>query len=175
VRKALVLIDLQYDFLDARGRMPVAADRIQPMLAEIGKAAASASAAGDSIIAVANRFARLDPGNLFRRFAAVAGSPGAAWDARAPKPNAGCFIKASGSAFSNPEFERALRENGIGEMVLTGVYTSGCVAATAKGGLKRGFKVSLLAPGTADSSERARQSAIGRLEKAGVRIVDRYT
>jgi nicotinamidase-related amidase len=174
MKRALVLIDLQYDFVNPNGRMPVASDQIEPMLAEIGKAAASASAAGDPIIAVANRFPRLDPGNLFRRFAAVAGSPGAAWDKRAPQANAGNFTKSSGSAFTNPEFERALRAKDIGEIVLTGVYTSGCVAATAKGALKRGFKVCLLAPGTADGSERARQSAIGRLEKAGVRIVDRY-
>ncbi len=129
--RALVLIDLQYDFLDAAGRMPVAAEQVASMLAEIGRSAAAAKAAGDPVFAVANRFARLDPGNLFRRFAAVAGFKGAAWDARAPEADAGCFTKASGSAFSNPKFEEALRSRGISEIVLTGVYASGCVAATA--------------------------------------------
>jgi nicotinamidase-related amidase len=171
MKKALVLIDLQYDFLNASGRMPAAQDQIEPMLAHIHCAAAAANASGDPVIGVANRFARFDPGNLFRRFAAVAGSPGSAWDERAPESNAGTFTKAAGSAFSNPDFENALQSRGIGEIVLTGVYTSGCVAATARDGLRRGFKVSLLALGTADNSEKARQSAIRRLERAGVRIV----
>lgn len=174
MKKALVLIDLQYDFLNASGRMPAGQHQIEPMLAQIHCAAAAANSAGDPVIGVVNRFARLDPGNLFRRFAAVAGSPGAAWDERAPNANAGTFPKASGSAFSNPEFESALRSRAVGEIVLTGVYTSGCIAATAKGGMRRGFKVSLLASGTADSSEKARQSAIRRLERAGVRILDGY-
>ncbi len=174
MKKALVLIDLQYDFLNASGRMPAATEQIEPMLAQTQCAVAAANAAGDPIIGVANRFARLDPGNLFRRFAAVAGSPGAEWDQRAPQAGAGTFTKASGSAFSNPEFENALRSHGIGEIVLTGVYTSGCVAATAEAGLRRGFNVSLLASGTADSSERARQSAIRRLDKAGVHILESY-
>jgi len=175
MKKALVLIDLQYDFLDASGRMPAAADQIEPMLAQIQCAAAAANAAGDPVIGVVNRFARLDPANLFRHFAAVANSPGAMWDKRAPRPNGGTFPKASGSALSNPEFENALRSRQIDEIVLTGVYTSGCVAATAKGGMRRGFKVSLMAPGTADRSEQARQLAILRLERTGVRILESYT
>lgn len=51
------------------------------------------------------------------------------------------IIKYEGDAFSNPDLIKILNEIKIDEIELTGLDGGGCVALTALGGLKNGFKV----------------------------------
>lgn len=46
--------------------------------------------------------------------------------------------------FSNPEFEKILQQNGIKYLVMTGVFTDGCVLATVCGGFGRGYNFVLI-------------------------------
>lgn len=46
--------------------------------------------------------------------------------------------------FSNPEFDKVLKENGIKYLVMTGFFTDGCVLATVSGGFSRGYNFVLI-------------------------------
>jgi len=46
--------------------------------------------------------------------------------------------------FSNPEFDKILKQNGIQYIVMTGVFTDGCVLATTIGGFSRGYNFVIL-------------------------------
>lgn len=46
--------------------------------------------------------------------------------------------------FSNPDFENILKQNGIHYLVMTGVFTDGCVLATICGGFSRGYNFVML-------------------------------
>ncbi|MCX6716406.1 MAG: cysteine hydrolase [Candidatus Taylorbacteria bacterium] len=46
--------------------------------------------------------------------------------------------------FSNPEFDKILRENGIQYLIMTGVFTDGCVLATICGGFSHGYNFVVL-------------------------------
>jgi nicotinamidase-related amidase len=86
--RALLLIDFQDDFLADDGRMPVARDQVEPVLAATRAAIAQAQARGDLIVQIGNEFRPHDLlGNLGRR-AAVSGRPGTRWDARFAAPGA---------------------------------------------------------------------------------------
>ena len=168
--RALLLIDFQCDFLRSDGRMPVSADQREPVVAAAHRAVAAAKARGDAVIAIGNAFRRGDWGNLFRRFAAMAGSDGARWDERVETAGAACFVKWRGSAFCNPDLETRLRELGVSELALAGLYAGACVSATARDALRLGYRVSVLADAVADRSDGARRRALARLARAGATI-----
>ncbi len=46
--------------------------------------------------------------------------------------------------FSNSEFDKILKENGIKYLVMAGVFTDGCVLATICGGFSRGYNFVIL-------------------------------
>ena len=171
---ALLLIDLQRDFLADDGRLPVHRAQIAPMLAAIERVTAQARARGDLIVHVVNAFPRRSIGNLFRKFAAIEGSSGAGLDPRAPQPREGepTVRKAAGDAFRQTALDSLLRERGVHELVLTGVFAGACVAATARGARQRGYQVHIVADAVADRSETARAAALRKLTSAGCVISD---
>ena len=97
-KRALLLIDFQRDFLRDDGRMPVDADQREPAVAAANCVAAVAKARGDAVIAIGDAFRRGEWTNLFRRFAAQAGSEGARSDERVAIDGAPCFAKWRGGA-----------------------------------------------------------------------------
>jgi nicotinamidase-related amidase len=171
-KRALLLIDFQRDFLRDDGRMPVDAGQREPVVAAANRAAAAARASGDAVIAIGNEFRRGDWGNLFRRFAALAGSEGARWDERVAIDGARYFAKWRGSAFCNADLAPCLDELRVMELALAGVYASACVSATARDALKRGFRVTVLSDAVADRSDATRERALARLARAGATIAE---
>lgn len=169
---ALLLIDFQRDFLMPNGRMPVAENQVAGLITAANLAFAAAYDRGDLIVTVGNEFPRSSViANFFRRYAAMAGSSGSEWDERIPAGHAKYFKKWRGDAFCNPELEPFLRQHDVREVSLAGVYAKGCVTATAKGAMARGFKTNVLADAVADSSDRTRESALRTLARHGANIV----
>jgi len=165
---ALLLIDLQVDFLAADGRMPIAQEQVGELLQAARSAAKEARRRGWLVVAIGNEFPRWNVlVNLVQRFAALKGSAGAAWDARAPRDRVAYFAKRLPSAFTNPELDIWLRAHGVTTVHLAGVMAGACVAATAKGALKRGYAVKLIEKGIGAPSARSRLSALERLRRAG--------
>lgn len=60
-----------------------------------------------------------------------------------------CFDKYFGDAFTNRALGKLLREQGVETVHLCGLDECGCVAATALGAVKRGFKAEIIRKGTA--------------------------
>ncbi|MGH9759711.1 MAG: hypothetical protein ACREAC_02595, partial [Blastocatellia bacterium] len=72
---ALLVLDLQVDFLDRNGRMPIAQDQIGPVLANSNRVIEAATPHRSVIAYVGNEYTRWDlPGNWFRHNAARAGT-----------------------------------------------------------------------------------------------------
>jgi nicotinamidase-related amidase len=173
-RRALLLIDFQDDFLADDGRMPVARDQVEPVLAATRAAIAQAHARGDLIVQIGNEFRPRDLlGNLSRRGAAIAGRPGARWDPRFAAADAVYVAKWKGDAFCNPELEKVLREHRIEEIAVAGLYARACVAATTRAALARGFQVHVLGDAVACRSDASREAALGRIRGFGAQVVHR--
>lgn len=167
---AVLLIDLQVDFLAANGRLPIAATQIPNLLAACHLACSQAIAMNWPIVAIGNEFSRWNPLNLARRFASVEGSNGAQWEDRAPK-NWNIYIpKHFPSAFTNPKLDSWLCEQQIGHLHMAGLQAKACVKATARAALRRGYRVYLIKPGIGDTSDAARDSALASLRRAGCEI-----
>jgi len=170
---ALLVLDLQVDFVERSGRMPIAADQIDQVLKTSNLAIEAAAARHMAIVYIGNEYTRWDiPGNWFRRNAARADTPGALLDPHLKRiAGAPYFPKRRGDAFSNLHLEHFLLSHHIGRIVLCGVYAGDCVTATARGALRRGISVVILSDAVGAASATARQSALARLSQTGVQIV----
>jgi len=170
--RALLLIDFQDDFLADDGRMPVARDQVEPVLAATRAAIARAQASGDLIVQIGNEFRPRDLlGNLGRRGAAISGRQGTRWDPRFAAPGAVYLAKWKSDAFCNPALEKLLREHRIQEIVVAGLYARACVTATTRAALARGFHVHVLGDAVACRSDASREAALGRLRGCGAQVI----
>jgi len=170
--RALLLIDFQDDFLADDGRMPVARDQVEPVLAATRAAIAQAQDRSDLIVQIGNEFKPHDLiGNLARRGAAIAGRPGTRWDSRFAAPDAVYMAKWKGDAFCNPALEELLREHRIQEIVVAGLYARACVAVTTKAALARGFHAHVLGDAVACRSDASREAALGRIRGFGAQVI----
>jgi maleamate amidohydrolase len=173
-RTAVLLMDLQVDFLDvARGRMPVAPDAAVRVLAGANAVLSGVALAGALPVLIVNQFppsARL--ANFFRHGAAVAGSVGASLDPRVRAcANTRIFAKAQANAFTNPDLEPYLRAQGIIAVWVMGVFAEGCVRATALAARRLGFEVVVADAEMATNASWKHAVARWALRRGGVTIV----
>jgi len=170
-RHALLLIDLQRDFLAGDGRMPVARHQVTGVLVATGKVIARAMADGDLIVRIGNEFRpRSRIGNLLRHHAAMAGSAGAAWDDRVQAGGSVYLPKWKASAFCNPELGDLLAGAGVEQVSICGLYAGACVTATARDARRRGLRVVVMRDAVADRSDRSREAALQRLNRRGIEL-----
>jgi nicotinamidase-related amidase len=171
-RTALVLLDLQRDFLEPSGRMPIDAQQVEPLLAVSGALADVAARSGWPIVRVLNDFEPGDVGNLIRNQAAVRGSAGAEWDPRAPQAAEAVVPKQAPDAFSAPRLGAFLDEREVATLVVGGVFADQCVAATIATARARGFKVVVVREGVGAATRAARGSALESYARQGVEVLD---
>ncbi len=139
---ALLLIDLQIDFLAANGLLPVGATK------------------AERVIVVANRMVELFEERhwpiivIFNQF-----------------HDAPHFPKTKSSAFTNPAFTDYLQKGGIDNVIICGVYTEGCVRATAFGALGASLGTTVLSDGVASKRSATHKWALSNMQKRGVRVI----
>lgn len=63
------------------------------------------------------------------------------WPALGQREDEPTFAKSVGDAFSNPQLEVWLRDQGVDTVLLVGAQSDCCVSATVKGALAKGFAV----------------------------------
>jgi nicotinamidase-related amidase len=166
---ALLVLDLQRDFLEEAGRMPIARGQVAPLLDAANAAIDSASAGGLHVVYIVNAFPRSQfVLNFFRRGAAVEGTPGAEMDPRVHlAPGATTIPKAQTDAFGNPALDVFLREKGVKGVTILGVFAPHCVRATARGAIRHGYRVTVLRGGVGAASDGARDRALGAMARDG--------
>jgi nicotinamidase-related amidase len=169
---ALVVMDMQRDFLEDAGRMPVSRDQVSGVIVANNRLIDFASRSGLPVIYVVNAFAPSDIANLFRRGAAVAGTPGAALDSRLHVIGDWRIAKTEGSAFGNPQMDALLQRLQVGRLIITGVYAGGCVSDTVRAALQRGYAVTVVRDAVADAGPGQVDGACDALRRQGATVTD---
>lgn len=168
---ALLVMDMQRDFLEDGGRMPVAREHARETLHACNMLIDAAKAGGAEVVYVGNEFpASRWLGNLFRNGASVRGSEGARLDPRLRRVEGPYFAKAASDAFTNPALDVHLKSHGITRLVVAGVFAKGCVRATVAGAIRRGYVVAVASDGVGDGGSWLRSWALGRAAKSGARV-----
>jgi nicotinamidase-related amidase len=170
---AFLVLDMQRDFLEDGGRLPVAGEQVASLLESVNALIEDAVAAGAPVIYVLNAFSPSDwLGNVFRHGAALEGSAGAELDPRLVVRGSVRFTKKRSDAFSNPELNAFLRERRIGQLIIAGVFADACVKATATAALRRGYRVTVPRDAVAAGSDGARLRALAAMDRMGARVAD---
>jgi len=169
---ALLLLDLQRDFLEANGKMPVGVETAAQVVSLANRLVKHAESVGWELIFIRNEFPRTEwLGNLVRNGAAIKGSPGSEIDPRVTIPSTSfVFTKSKSDAFSNPAIEEALVSAGIDQVVVLGVMAEGCVRATAKSAISRGFRVTIVSDAIGSSRGFLWRLGIWSMKNAGAFI-----
>jgi nicotinamidase-related amidase len=169
---ALLLVDLQIDFLANEGRLPVGEANAERIIDVANRMAALFAEQQCPVVLIANQFKRSDTlGNFFRGYAAMEGSEGGCIDPRVLVRDARSFSKAKSSAFTNPDLADHLKAALIDRLVICGVYAEGCVRATAFDALRAGLETVVISDGVASKRTATYKWALTHMRKRGVRVV----
>lgn len=179
-RTALVLIDIQADFGAPEGEMARRGADIAPAQAAVKQAEALTKAARAAGVAVAfvrllnnpKGVSRIEREAKARRGAdepdlCVEGTPGAGFIG--PRPDAADLVvsKTHYSGFARTGLADQLHARGIDTLVLAGLTTECCVAATAWDAFERDFHVFIAADACAAYEEGLHQQTLRALALSG--------
>lgn len=81
------------------------------------------------------------------------------------------FTKMSGDAFAEANFAEFVNKNKACDFILTGMMAEKCIYDTAIGGLKRGYKISILQDAVIGSNPAKKEKALKKLEGKGIQII----
>jgi nicotinamidase-related amidase len=169
---ALLVLDMQEDFLGENAKMPIDKKQIPGITAVVNGLIDEFERDGRPIIYIKSEFPKIALGNRIRHHAAIKGSPGTAIYGKIRISGTAVFSKAKPDAFSNPELEIYLAANHVRRLVITGVYADQCVLQTTLGALDRNYQVTFIRNGVGSSSENKVKKACEKVEKRGGEVVD---
>ena len=168
---ALMLIGYQADYLEAKGRLPVAQDQVGPMIQATN---AMVEAARKNAVGVFYVRDEASPFTLLRNHYRHQATPtlwaGSQFDERADVFSGPDFTKDRSDAFTNAALEPWLNEQYVGRLVVAGAYVERSVLASVKTALRLGYKVTVVSDAVAGASDQWRDQALKSLRDAGANI-----
>lgn len=170
---ALLLIDLQRDFLDESGRLPVNRESSAAVVSAANRLLKYAEDAGWMRIFIKNEFPASDwVGHFFRKHAAITGTAGAEIDPQVScRPGFSVFTKSKPDAFTNPGLQRSLQAGGIKTLVILGVMAEGCVRATVKQAARLGYRVIVVTDGVASNRQWKKELGLWAMRRSGADFI----
>jgi nicotinamidase-related amidase len=170
-QKALLVIDMQIDYIDENGKFPIEKSQISSLIGTVNNIINDFHGNNYQIIYIRNNFRKNNVKNIFRNFAVVEGTAGAGIDPRINIVSDNIFDKYTPSAFSNKRFENFLINNQINELYLCGVMADECVYETALSAFNSGYIVNYYANAVGSSSIKNIEKAIKKLKNKGINII----
>jgi len=170
-QKALLVIDMQIDYIDENGKFPIEKSQIENLIIITNKIIDDYYRKNYSIIYLRRVFRKNDIGNFSRNYACLEGTYGVEIDPRINIVSKNIFDKYAPDSFSSSDFENFLIVNRINELYLCGVMADECVYQTALGGYNRNYKINYISNAVGSTSEKNIEKAINRLNKKGINII----
>ena len=171
-QKALLVIDMQIDYIDENGKFPIEKSQINSLIETVNNIIGDFRGNNYQIIYIRNNFRKNNIVNIFINFAAIEGTAGAEIDPRINIVSDDIFDKYTASPFSNKRFENFLISNQINELYVCGVMADECVYETALGAFDRNYIVNYISNAVGSSSVKNIENAIEKLRKKGINIIE---
>jgi nicotinamidase-related amidase len=171
-QKALLVIDMQIDYIDENGKFPIEKNQINNLIEIVNNIIGDFHRDNHQIIYMRNIFRKNDIKNISRNFAVIEGTAGAEIDPRINIVSDNIFDKYTPNAFSNKRFENFLIKNQINELYVAGVMADECVYETALGAFDRNYIVNYISNAVGSSSVKNIENAVEKLRKKGINIIE---
>lgn len=173
-QKALLVIDIQEDYTGTTAKPPFPYKDSERVITVVNKTIEEASKKNIITIYIRQEFDGFF-GKMLSRVVghgtAIKGKPGTEVDKRIKIVSNHCFSKPMPDAFSNSKFEDFLVKQQINELYLVGLDAAGCVYFTAKGALKRGYKVSIIKDGIALLAQNKWDNLLKKFKQDGITLI----
>jgi nicotinamidase-related amidase len=168
-RTVLLLIDLQRDFLETDGRLPVPTADAGRVIVVANRMIEHAQKADWTMIWIKNEFRWTQfVGNLSRKYSAMKGSCGAEIDPRIHcSTEHKMVVKCEADGFSNSQLDAALKDLAPERIVALGLMTDECVQETTRGAIRRGYRVEVIEDGVASMTEADHQKGLANMRASG--------
>ena len=141
-KKALIVIDMQHDYL-ADTRKPMFSYNTKELVSNVNGAIARYKEMGYDIIYIRQVFQNIVTNRKFIGFT-IEGTPGAEIYKDLDLVSDLVFDKYFSNTYTSRPFRNHMEKEGYKEVVLCGLDECGCVGATAKGAVKAGMKTFML-------------------------------
>ena len=167
--KALLVIDLQENLLDPGSHKHVDSSSIGPLCNHVNQLIRQYHHQGWPVLYIVNEWTNpllnLITGNVVKK-----GTKGTGIDSRIDRVNQTIYSKSVGDALSNKDLLRFLKDQGIQELTLTGVFSNACIKETLKSGLQKGFQIKIIEDAVGARSAKAQKNALQYFRKKGARV-----
>jgi len=170
-KKALLVIDMQIDYIGENARYPVENSQIDNLIGITNEIIDYSNQSNFAIIYLRRIFRKNDWQNIFNNYAAIEGTIGVEIDPRINIVSENIFDKYTASAFSNKDFKNYLIQNQINELYLCGVMAEQCVFETALDAFNYGYIVNYYANAVGSTSIKKIENAIRKLGNRGINII----
>jgi len=170
-QKALLVIDMQIDYIGENAKFPIERSQIENLIITINKIIDECHKNDYSIVYLRRVFKKNDIGNFFRNYACLEGTFGVEIDPRINIVSQNIFDKYAPDSFSSGDFINYLIENRIDELYLCGIMADECVYETALGGYNRNYKINYIANAVGSTNSKNIEKAVKKLNKKGINIM----
>ena len=170
IKNALLVIDMQNDYL-CKNRMKRFAYDTEGLVGRVNRLIHRYSEAGHDVLYIRHIIQNLPTNRLLFGYS-IAGTEGAELYKGLDIVSDYIFDKLFGDALSNRKLRQLIEREGYDKLHLCGLDECGCVAATALGAVKRGYKVEILREGTATVfDERKAARTREKLKQYAVKLI----
>ena len=171
-KKALIVIDMQLDFLGKNAKMPIEAGTENNLINVVNNIIDDYGNNGYQIIYIKNVYEKHAIANFFQGNVTIKGTDGIEIDPRIHLVSENIFEKNKGDSFTNKEFEQFLINNEVNEIFVCGIMAHGCVYATALGGQNRNYKVNYISNAVGAPKNKNIENAIKKLKDKEINIIE---
>ncbi len=167
---ALLVIDLQQNFLDSESKLHIDTTHLNVFLANVNQAIEHMHNKGGTVFYVVNEWVspikNMVTGNVCKK-----GAEGVGIDSRIKRITPEVYTKSKGNALSNVDLLMDLKANKINDVYVVGLFAEGCVKATVKGLLQEEFNPIVIEDALGSKNEEKRMKIVEAFKEDGVKVI----
>jgi len=172
-KRLLFVIDMQTNLLKpGKGGMHVDSLQTGPLIKNVNQTIHAAQSLGIPVVYILNEWTNPFV-NFFTHNVCKKGSAGSGLDTRVDVVDSLFFEKSKGNSFSNAQLSDYVKRNSVKTIYVTGIMAEGCVGATTRAGLGKGFDIRLIVPAIGASSRSKLEKSLERLKRQGAKTIQK--
>ncbi|MBV7271408.1 cysteine hydrolase [Clostridiaceae bacterium UIB06] len=169
---ALLVIDIQEDLTGKHAKSPYPYSNSEVFIDNVNSIIDIALEKKYKVIYIRQEFKNGLTDILLSKGILISGHAGTQFDSRLKLKSQNIFSKRQSDAFSNLELEKFLEKNQINNLYIVGLDANTCVYKTAKGGLNRNYKITVIENGVITLDMNKMNSIIKKYKKNNISVIN---
>jgi len=169
-KTALLIVDMQENLLDPDSKMHIDVTTISGVIKKVNDMVLDFERRKMPVFYIVNEFTNPFM-NLVTRNVCKKGARGTGLHPLLRRANQELYHKSANDALTNQQLLGELKNNGVKEICVVGVFAEHCVKATVTSAIRHNFGVTVIAGGVGGRNERSKGRALRACLKKGAHII----